>query len=158
RTSKGRTTSNIRLSVGHATIPRHLRDIVVTEYGIADLRGKSDRDCIAAMLVVADSRFQPELLRAAKATRKIEAGYEIPGQFRNNTPESLEHALRPALTQGLLPDYPFGTDLDPLERKLAKALENLKSAPDGKLGLAKRFLAALFAGSSPEADAGLKRL
>jgi acyl-CoA hydrolase len=158
RTSKGRTTSNIRLNVGHTTVPRHLRDIVVTEYGIADLRGKSDRDCIAAMLSVADSRFQPDLLQAAKSTGKIEADYEIPEPFRHNTPQRLEDALRPALAEGLLPDYPFGTDLDPLEQKLAKALENLKSAPGGKLTLAKRFLAALFTGSSPEAAAALQRL
>ena len=31
--------SNIRWSYGHTTIPRHLRDMVVTEYGVADLRG-----------------------------------------------------------------------------------------------------------------------
>jgi hypothetical protein len=110
------------------------------------------------MLAVADSRFQPDLLRVAKAAGKIEADYEIPERFRNNAPDVLEAALRPALAQGLLPDYPFGTDLDPLEQKLAKVLENLKSAPGGKLGLMKRFLAALFAGSSPEADAALKRL
>ena len=40
--------SNIRWSYGHETIPRHLRDIIVTEYGVADLRGKSDADVIAA--------------------------------------------------------------------------------------------------------------
>jgi hypothetical protein len=66
RNVKGRVTSNILWNYGHTTIPRHLRDIVVTEYGIADLRGKSDRDVIAAMLGVADSRFQSELLRQAK--------------------------------------------------------------------------------------------
>ena len=37
----GRTTSNIVWSYGHTTIPRHLRDIVVTEYGVADLREHS---------------------------------------------------------------------------------------------------------------------
>ena len=42
--------SNIRWTYAH------LRDIVVTEYGVADLRGKSDADVIAAMLQVADSR------------------------------------------------------------------------------------------------------
>jgi hypothetical protein len=39
--SNGRTTSNIVWSYGHTTSPRHLRDIVVTEYGVADLRGHS---------------------------------------------------------------------------------------------------------------------
>src|SRR5690348_10029850 len=42
RREKGGAASNIRWSYGHATIPRHLRDIVITEYGVADLRGKSD--------------------------------------------------------------------------------------------------------------------
>src|SRR5436305_179237 len=37
RTRHGRTTSNIVWSYAHQTIPRHLRDLVVTEYGIADL-------------------------------------------------------------------------------------------------------------------------
>ena len=44
RTASGKTQSNIRWRYGHTTIPRHLRDIIVTEYGIADIRGKSDRD------------------------------------------------------------------------------------------------------------------
>src|SRR5207253_7815745 len=34
----GNTASNIRWSYGRVTIPHHLRDLVVTEYGIADLR------------------------------------------------------------------------------------------------------------------------
>ncbi len=63
RQAGARPQSNIRWSYGHETIPRHLRDIVVTEYGVADIRGKSDADVIAAMLQVADSRFQNELMR-----------------------------------------------------------------------------------------------
>ena len=35
--------SNIRWSYGHQTIPRHLRDVFVTEYGVADVRGKVGR-------------------------------------------------------------------------------------------------------------------
>src|SRR5262249_52031020 len=65
RPSGAKMLSNIRWSYGHTTIPRHLRDIVVTEYGVADLRGKSDSEVIAAMLAVTDSRFQPELMRQA---------------------------------------------------------------------------------------------
>ena len=55
RQSGAKAQSNIRWSYGHETIPRHLRDVIVTEYGIADIRGKSDADVIAAMLQVADS-------------------------------------------------------------------------------------------------------
>ena len=58
RQAGAKPQSNIRWSYGHETIPRHLRDVVVTEYGVADLRGKSDADVIAAMLQVADSPFR----------------------------------------------------------------------------------------------------
>ena len=51
-------TSNLFWNYGHCTIPRHLRDIVVTEYGIADLRGQTDSEVIARLLAVSDSRFQ----------------------------------------------------------------------------------------------------
>jgi len=48
-----------------------LRDLVVSEYGIADLRGKSDEHVIAQMLSITDSRFQAELLARAKDAGKI---------------------------------------------------------------------------------------
>src|SRR6267154_1669279 len=38
RQTRAKLESNIRWAYGHTTIPRHLRDIVVTEYGVADLR------------------------------------------------------------------------------------------------------------------------
>ena len=85
-TSRGRAQSNVRWNYGHETIPRHLRDIVVSEYGTADVRGKSDVDVIAAMLAIADSRFQSEL-RAAKDAGKLPKDYEIPAAYRENTPE-----------------------------------------------------------------------
>src|SRR5262249_29361543 len=100
RTAKRRTTSNILWNYGHTTIPRHLRDIMVTEYGIADLRGKSDRDVIAAMLAVADSRFQDELLRRARDAGKIERGFELPAACRDNTPERIARALAGAREEG----------------------------------------------------------
>src|SRR6202000_1211841 len=42
-----RAQSNVRFNYGHTTIPRHLRDMIVSEYGIADLRGKSDEHVVA---------------------------------------------------------------------------------------------------------------
>src|SRR4029077_12224218 len=97
---KGGAPSSIRWNYGHTTIPRHLRDIVATEYGIADLRGKSDRDVIAAMLGIADSRFQTELLAQAKDAGKIEKDFEIPVACLDNTPERIEHALSAARVTG----------------------------------------------------------
>src|SRR6202023_3280006 len=77
RQAGAKAQSNIRWSYGHETIPRHLRDVVVTEYGVADIRGKSDADVIAAMLEVADSRFQRELAREAKDAGKLPKDFEI---------------------------------------------------------------------------------
>ena len=133
RSAKGKTQSNIRWRYGHTTIPRHLRDIIVTEYGIADIRGKTDRDVIAAMLAVTDSRFQDELLRAAKDAGKIERGYEIPKTARDNTPDTIERTLQAAAAAGLLPAFPFGTDFTEVEQRLVPALETLKSASPWEL-------------------------
>src|SRR6185312_14856353 len=82
RQAGAKTQSNIRWSYGHETIPRHLRDVVVTEYGVADLRGKSDADVIAAMLQVTDSRFQDELARKAKDAGKLPKAYQISAACR----------------------------------------------------------------------------
>jgi acyl-CoA hydrolase len=145
RTTKGRTQSNIRWRYGHITIPRHLRDLIVTEYGIADIRGKSDRDVIAAMLAIADARFQDELLRQAKAAGKIERSFDLPKAARDNTPEALARSLQPAADAGLLPAFPFGTDFTTVEQRLIPALQTLKSA-----GLA-QFAALFVHGLAPRA-------
>jgi acyl-CoA hydrolase len=137
RLEKGSLRSNIRWSYGHTTISRHLRDIVVTEYGAADLRGLSDRDTIAAMLNIADSRFQDELLREAKASRKIESRYEIPRAFRNNTPEWIETSLGAARADGTLPAFPFGTDMTPDEVGLLPAMTFLKGVQASPFALAR---------------------
>ena len=118
--------SNIRWAYGHETIPRHLRDIVVTEYGVADLRGKSDADVIAAMLQVTDSRFQDELTRRAKDAGKLPASFEIPPAYRQNDPDRIADALRPARQAGLLPFFPFGSDFTEVEQRLIPALQLLQ--------------------------------
>jgi len=153
-----KTHSNIRWSYGHTTIPRHLRDIVVTEYGVADLRGKSDEDVIAAMLSVADSRFQNELLREAKSHGKIAKDYEIPAQYRNNTPERIERALRPAKERGLLPDFPFGTDFDEVEKRLIPALQLLKLKLASPLLLVPILLRGLTAPKETSNEACIARM
>lgn len=141
RPHDGRAQSNIVWEHGHVTIPRHLRDLVVTEYGIADLRGRTDAECVATLLNVADSRFQDALLARAVAAGKLPAGYAIPEPFRRNTPAQLERALAAHRRAGLFSDYPFGTDLTPDELRLARALGRLREAardPLGRLGIAIR--------------------
>lgn len=150
--------SNIRWSYGHQTIPRHLRDVFVTEYGVADLRGKSDAETIAAMLAIADSRFQLELMRQAKDAGKLPKHFEIAAAHRDNTPERIAAALKPARDVGLLPAFPFGSDFTDVEQRLIPALQILSSAVKTPSKLAGLFWEGLT--SAPDAADGscLERL
>ena len=134
RKGKAGLTSNIRFSYGHVTIPRHLRDVVVTEYGIADLRGKSDAETIAALLEIADSRFQGALEAKAKSAGKLPNTYRLPQAARNNTPQALANWLEPHRSTAL-PSYPFGTDFTKIEQYLLPALADLRHASTHRLDL-----------------------
>ncbi len=139
RNKGGVTSSNIIWNYGHTTIPRHLRDIVVTEYGVADLRGKTDAEVIAAMLSIADSRFQEELMETAKVAGKLPADYVLPRAFRNNTPRRLKEIYDQHRPDGLFPDFPLGSDFTYVEEMLLKAMVWLKAhvKPRGLLDMAR---------------------
>jgi acyl-CoA hydrolase len=159
RETRGKINSNIRWSYGHETIPSHLRDIIVSEYGIADLRGKPDREVIAAMLSIADSRFQPELLRRAKEAGKLPKNFEIPSVYRDNFPDRIERALLPFKDQGLLPAFPFGTDFSETEQALIPALQLVKKASSSPWTLFRLGLQGMFVdGRSEQIATGLARL
>ncbi|MBQ9268511.1 MAG: 4-hydroxybutyrate--acetyl-CoA CoA transferase [Oscillospiraceae bacterium] len=71
-TAKSGTISRIvpRLTAGNiVTIPRNIVDIVVTEYGVAHLRGKSVRQRVEELIAVAHPDFRQELREQA---RKLE--------------------------------------------------------------------------------------
>ncbi|MCB1704146.1 MAG: acetyl-CoA hydrolase [Halioglobus sp.] len=151
RSKGGETTSNIVWNYGHTTIPAHLRDIVVTEYGVAMLRGQREKDVIARMLNIADSRFQPQLLEQAKSAGKIPDDYEIPAQYRNNTPERLERIVARLQPEGFFPAYPFGSDFTPEEKVLADVLQSLKAKMGSRRHLFKTLAGAVAAsGEYPE--------
>ncbi|MDS4031042.1 MAG: acetyl-CoA hydrolase/transferase C-terminal domain-containing protein [Candidatus Contendobacter sp.] len=142
-------SSNIVWNYGHTTIPRHLRDIVVTEYGVADLRGRSDREVIAALLNIADSRFQPELLGKAKRAGKLPQDYEIPERHRYNTPGRIQARLNQFKQMGLCPDFPLGTDFTEEEIVLGRVLKNLKTRFATKGDLMKTVVKAMTVGTPP---------
>ncbi|PJF39517.1 MAG: acetyl-CoA hydrolase, partial [Phototrophicales bacterium] len=119
--------SNIVPHYGHITIPRHLRDIIVTEYGIADLRGKTDEQIAIALINVADSRFQGELLEQMKAQGKIRESYQIPRRYSNNYPERIAGIIQQARREGLFPAFPLGSDFTSEEIALGKSLKDLKA-------------------------------
>ena len=120
----GEISSNIRWDYRHVTIPRHLRDIVVTEYGIADLRGKNDAQVIEALLQIADSRFQDELIAAAQKAGKLAEDFHLADEYRQNRPERLQ-AWRAEFPE-LFPEYPLGCDFSAAEQDLLRALQWLK--------------------------------
>ena len=151
REKNSKVTSNILWNYGNTTIPRHLRDIVVTEYGVADLRGLSDQDAIAAMLNIADSRFQDGLKREAQSAGKLHADYRIPELYRNNTPRDLEERFILARARGLFSDFPFGTDFTREEIVLAKALGRLKDRTAGAWPRVKALSRAAASLSTPGA-------
>jgi acyl-CoA hydrolase len=118
--------SSIVWNYGHTTIPRHLRDIVVTEYGVADLRGQPDGEVVKRLIAISDSRFQDSLIKQAKTHGKLAADYVLPDRYRHNTPQALADTLKPWHDAGALPDFPFGTDLTDDELKMVRALKKLK--------------------------------
>ena len=143
--------SNLRWNYGHVTVPRHMRDLVVTEYGVADLRGRSDAECVTAMLAIADARFQDELLAAARRAGKIGRDYRIPQAARGNRPGRIAEALAPARSRGYLPPFPFGTDFTPEEQRLLPALKRLKAISGDRWALARAAWAG-FRAPMPPAD------
>ena len=145
RVQGGKALSNIVASYGACTIPRHLRDIVVTEYGIADLRSKTDEEVCIALINIADSRFQDELLAGAKASGKLSAEYTVPLSFRNNLPHVISAKVAWARAKGMMPEYPFGCDFSEAELDAAKCL---KAAAD--LSLTQKLVAIIKGGEATE--------
>jgi len=157
RRSGSSVESNVVWSHENCTIPPHLRDIVVTEYGIADLRGGTDGEVAAALLQVADSRFQDGLLREACARGKVPRDHVIPDSYRNNRPEQLQRALR--ARGDLLPKHPFGTPLTSTEVVLSEVLEALRAKGASWKGRMQLLTATLASGKTPSgAETYLERM
>jgi len=156
RESGGRTESNIVFNYGHITIPRHLRDVFVTEYGVADLRSRTDAEVAAALIGIADARFQEDLTARAKAAGKLPSSWRIPDAVRRNTPDHLSRSMRPLAAKALLPEFPLGTDFDAQEIRLIHALRWLKAHSTGWRRL--ELAAALGAVPDERERATLERL
>ncbi|WP_413586613.1 acetyl-CoA hydrolase/transferase C-terminal domain-containing protein [Bdellovibrio sp. HCB274] len=133
REKLGKRESNIIWDPSHLTIPRHLRDVVITEYGIAFLKGQSDSECIKRLLMITDSQFQDELLKTAQDNGKVDSRWSLPVAARNNTPEKVQKFLADAKALDVFKPFPFGSDFFGEEEVLQAALLNLKGKTKGQL-------------------------
>jgi acyl-CoA hydrolase len=158
RVVRGKTSSNIVWSYAHTTIPRHLRDMVVTEYGVADLKNATDQEVIAALLNVADSRFQEALRAEAVSAGKLPESHQIPERHRNNYPETIDQAFAESGALEAMPFYPLGTDLTETEAALAEALSMLAALRGDTLALLRMARRGRSAAADPELQAGLSRM
>lgn len=127
RKAAGKVLSNIVFSYGHCTIPRHLRDIVITEYGIADLRGQSDEQVYLRLIAIADARFQAGLLQQAKKAGKVAKSFKPPKAWADNTPAHIHKALAAVPGNNRFPPFPFGCDFTAEELVIAKALKRIQA-------------------------------
>ncbi len=98
---------------------------MVTEYGIADLRGKTDAAVIEALLNISDSRFQQGLIEQAQSVGKLPKDFCLDLRCSDNSPERLQ-AIQ-ARHPNLFPEYPLGCDFSEVERDVLRALNWLKS-------------------------------
>ncbi len=147
REAQGELRGNILWDYGHTTIPRHLRDIYITEYGIADVRGLTDEDVIRSMCSITDARDQDALIATAKRNGKLAKDFIAPKQWRDNTASALQTRLAPFRADGSLPDYPLGSDFTRVEERLVKALGKLKAATATPGGKVRTIAKALFTSS-----------
>jgi acyl-CoA hydrolase len=156
RQHKGRAESRIVAAYGHTTIPRHLRDIFVTEYGVADLRGRGDAACAQAIIGLADARFQEELAERMKRATKLPDDFRVRG--RSNTPERIAEALEPLKRQGWCQPFPFGTDFTEVEQRLLPALALLRERTATRLGMLRTVMAAIGSDTDAAPAAPMKRM
>jgi acyl-CoA hydrolase len=147
-TGKHAIESNIVWKYGYCTIPRHLRDVVITEYGIADLRGQSDEVCAQRMICIADSRFQEGLRSQAVAYNKLSPDWQVPEAFRHNTPDKIKAQFKTVSSQGYFPEFPFGEDFTDQEKVLIKALKWLKVNTRNKYATLKTIAKSLWVNPS----------
>jgi acyl-CoA hydrolase len=145
--------SNFLWSRSHLTIPRHLRDVVISEYGVAFLKNKTDESVIQAQLCITDSRFQVELREQAVQARKLSPEWKLPRWALNNHAQWPGELLTEGKRQGLFPEFPFGSDFTPVEEQLVGALTRLKRASHSKIAIAQMFWAGATRDAGPFREA-----
>ena len=95
------------------------------------------------MICIADSRWQESLKQSALDAGKLGPDWEIPDVYRRNTPKSVQSSLLEFRQNGLIQEYPFGSDFTFEEEQIARALSYLQAQSQtrwSKIGLMFRAL------------------
>lgn len=156
RMSRGKRSSNVRWNYGHTTVPRHHRDVYVTEYGVAATRGCSDRDIIDRILHVSDAEFHAQLTRKARAAGKIESDYSMSPDAGENRPERVAAVFDTCRES--FPPFPLGTELTNEEAALAEALAWLQDETSTTGGKLRCMASSIFAKPDDKHSAALERM
>ncbi len=156
RNEKGEVKSNIMYNYGHCSVPKHLRDILVTEYGIADIRGLPDSKIVEEILKVTDSRFQDDIIKEAKLHGKLAPEFELAQEYRQNNPKRLESIIKPFQADGHFVAFPFGTDFTAEEIAIGGSLKALTAKK--KPAIIKGLIKEMFKSIPPHAEPFLKRM
>jgi acyl-CoA hydrolase len=120
----GKRISNINWGSEQATLPRHLRDVFITEYGFSFTRGLSDETVIESNLEIADSLFQNQLRELAIKNGKLRKDYKLPKSALENSPAAITQFFKPY--SDYIAPFPFGSDFTPTEERLVLALNQIK--------------------------------
>jgi len=150
--------SNFVWGQGQQTIPRHLRDVVISEFGVAFLKNRSDEDVVKALLCVAGEPFQEGLRNHATRNSKLSAKWVMPEWCGENSEHWPSEFLREFKVQGLFPSFPFGSDFTTEEERLAIALLRLKAASRSAGGIATTMWRGLMHKSSATDRTALTRM
>ncbi len=149
----GASRSNFVWGQGQQTISRHLRDVVVSEYGIGFLKNRSDEEVVQALLCIADSGSQEDLRETAVKNKKLAADWRLPSWAKENHASFSSDFLSEFKAQGLFPSFPFGSDFTRVEEQLATALTRLKRATYSKVSLSQIFWRGLKTDAAPFREA-----
>ncbi len=151
--------SNIVFSYGHCSIPKYSRDIIVSEYGIAHIRGLSEEQIAHEMIKISDSRFQKQLIKQAIKHNKIKPDWVLPEEYRNNYPERIDAFIKSYQIEGYFKQFPFGTDVTAEEAILAGSLKGLKAFKEARpVTTVFKLLSEFFRPVPKKADPYLKRM
>ena len=99
------------------------------------MRARTDGEVAAALIEIADSRFQPGLIEAARASGKLAGDYALPERARNKLPDRIQQTIGSLYIRTVsFGPYPFGSDLTDTELMLVGRLRAVSASGSGLLG------------------------